>query len=132
MAGIGAKIGLSRVRRSRRHCGFHSGNGQKKSQLIRVGTLSIGGGTRNRTRVRFPKRIAIEPASVRAFGLLSFFPRERYRLKSDADWFGERGSSRQVEPEFDSAYRNLTGARNSGKSMVDRPGWLLDGDRVPT
>ena len=63
-------------------------------------------GTRNRTRVRFPKRIAIEPASVRVFGLLSFFPRERYLLKGDADWVGERGSSRYVEAEFDSAFRN--------------------------
>ena len=63
---------------------FSLGNGQKKSQLIRVGTLSIGGGIRNRTCVRFPKRIAIEPASVRVFGLMSFFPRERYQLKSDA------------------------------------------------
>ena len=80
--------------------------GKKKSQPIRVGTLSIGGGTRNRTRVRFPKRIAIEPASVRVFGLMSFFPRERYQLKSDADWVGERGGSRCVEPEFDSAFRN--------------------------
>ena len=69
----------------------------------------IGGGTRNRTRVRFPKRIAIEPASVRVFGLMSFFPRERYQLKSGADWVGERGSSRQVETEFDSAFRNRTG-----------------------
>ena len=66
----------------------------------------IGGGTRNRTRVRFPKRIAIEPASVRVFGLMSFFPRERYQLKGDADWGGERGSSSRVEPEFDSAFRN--------------------------
>ena len=69
----------------------------------------IGGGKRNRTRVRFPKRIAIEPASVRVFGLLSFFPRERYLLKGDADWVGERGSSSRVEPEFDSAFRNRTG-----------------------
>ena len=76
-----------------------------------VGTLSIGGGTRNRTRVRFPKRLAIEPASVRVFGLMSFFPRERYQLKSEADWVGERGSSRQVEAEFDSAFRNRTGVR---------------------
>ena len=73
--------------------------------------MSIGGGTRNRTRVRFPKRIAIEPARVRVFGLLSFFPRERYQLKGDADWVGERGSSRCVEPEFDSPFRNRTGVR---------------------
>lgn len=51
---------------------FSLGNRQKKSQLIRVGTLSIGGGMRNRTRVRFPKRIAREPAGVHFFGLLSF------------------------------------------------------------
>ena len=69
---------------------FSLGNRQKKSQLIRVGTLSIGGGKRNRTCVRFPKRIAIEPASVRVFGLMSFFPRDRYQLKGDADWVGER------------------------------------------
>ena len=100
-------------RRSRRHCGFHWGNGQKKSQPIRVGTLSNGGGIRNRTGVRFPKRIAIEPASVRVFGLMSFFPRERYQLKDDADWVGERGSSWRVEPEFDSAFRNRTGVRKS-------------------
>ena len=68
--------------------------------------LKSGGGKRNRTCVRFPKRIAIEPASVRVFGLMSFFPRERYQLKGDADWVGERGSSRRVEPEFDSAFRN--------------------------
>jgi hypothetical protein len=37
---------------------------------------------------------------------MSFFPRERYQLKGDADWVGERGSSRQVEAEFDSAFRN--------------------------
>ena len=66
----------------------------------------IGGGIRNRTCVRFPKRIAIDPASVRVFGLMSFFPRERYLLKGDADWVGERGSSRYVEPKFDSAFRN--------------------------
>ena len=66
----------------------------------------IGGGIRNRTCVRFPKRIAIDPASVRVFGLMSFFPRERYQLKSDADWVGEHGSSSRVEPEFDSAFRN--------------------------
>ena len=71
-----------------------------------VGTLSIGGGTRNRTRVRFPKRIAIEPASVRVFGLMSFFPPERFQLKSDADWVSERGRDRQVEAEFDSEFRN--------------------------
>ncbi len=75
--------------------------------------MSIGGGTRNRTCVRFPKRIAIEPASVRVFGLMSFFPRERYLLKGDADWVGERGSSRPVEPEFDSAFCNRTGVRKS-------------------
>jgi hypothetical protein len=113
MAGIGAEIVPPPKRRARRHCGFHWGNRQKKSQPIRVGTLSIGGGIRNRTGVRFPKRIAIEPASVRVFGLLSFFPRERYLLKGDADWVGERGSSRQVEPEFDSAFRNRTGVRKS-------------------
>ena len=111
MAGIGPEIAPLPKRRARRHCGFHWGNGQKKSQPIRVGTLSIGGGTRNRTRVRFPKRIAIEPASVRVFGLMSFFSRERYQLKGDADWVGERGSSRYVEPKFDSAFRNRTGVR---------------------
>ena len=71
--------------------------------------LLNGGGKRNRTRVRFPKRIVIEPASVRVFGLMSFFPRERYLLKGDADWVGERGSSRYVEPKFDSAFRNRAG-----------------------
>ena len=69
---------------------FSLGERAKKSQPIRVGTLSIGGGIRNRTRVRFPKRIAIEAVFVLIFGRLSFCPRERYRLKSDADWFGER------------------------------------------
>ena len=98
ICGNRAEIAPPPKRRSRRHCGFHWGNRQKKSQLIRVGTLSIGGGKRNRTCVRFPKRIAIEPASVRVFGPLSFFPRERYQLKSDADWVGERGSSRRVAP----------------------------------
>ena len=39
------------------------------------------------------------------------FPRERYQLKGDADWVGERGSSHRVEPEFDSAFRNRTGVR---------------------
>ena len=114
------------MRRSRRHCGFHWGNRQKKSQLIRVGTLSIGGGTRNRTGVRFPKRIAIEPTSVRVFGLMSFFPRERYQLKSDADWGGERGSSRRVEPEFDSAFRNQTGVRiESPTGQTSNPAHLV-------
>ena len=42
---------------------------------------------------------------------MSFFPREHYQLKGDADWVGERGSSRRVEPEFDSAFRNRTGVR---------------------
>ena len=42
---------------------------------------------------------------------MSFFPRERYLLKGDADWVGERGSSRYVEPEFDSAFCNRTGVR---------------------
>jgi len=70
-----------------------------------------GGGIRNRTCVRFPKRIAIEPAGVRVFGLMSFFPRECYQLKRDADWVGERGSSRYVEPKFNSAFRNRTRVR---------------------
>ena len=40
-------------------------------------------------------------------------PNERYQLKGDADWVGERGGSRCVEPEFDSAFRNRTGVRQS-------------------
>ena len=98
---------------------FSLGERAKKSQPIRVGTLSIGGGTRNRTRVRFPKRIVIEAPSVRVFGLMSFFPRERYQLKGDADWVGERGSSWRVEPEFDSAFRNRTRVRISGNDLTD-------------
>ena len=42
---------------------------------------------------------------------MSFFPRERYQLKGDADWVGGRGGSRCVEPEFDSAFRNRTSVR---------------------
>ena len=76
-----SKIAPPPTRRSRRHCGFQWGNGQKKSQPIRVGTLSIGGVTRNRTRVRFPKRIVIEPASVRVFRLMFFFLLERYQTR---------------------------------------------------
>ena len=81
---------------------FSLGNRQKKSQLIRVGTLSIGGGTRNRTRVRFPKRIAIEPASVRVFGLLSFFPREPYLLKGEASlgWRARKQSPSRSRVRF--------------------------------
>ncbi len=44
--------------------------------------MSIGGAKWNRTRVRFPNRIAIEAVFVLIFGRLSFCPRERYRLKS--------------------------------------------------
>ena len=43
---------------------FSLGEWAKKSQPIRVGTLSIGGAKRNRTRVRFPKRIVIKPVFV--------------------------------------------------------------------
>ena len=46
---------------------------------------------------------------------MSFFPRERYQLKSDADWVGERGSSRYVEPKFDSAFRHRTSVRKFGQ-----------------
>ena len=78
----------------RRNPQQHAGTGanrQKKAPTDNSWGSSIGGGTRNRTGVRFPKRIAIEPASVRVFGLMSFFPRERYQLKGDADWGGEVG-----------------------------------------
>ena len=57
---------------------FSMGERAKKSQPIRVGILSIGGGIRNRTCVRFPKRIAIDAVFVTSFGRLSFFPLERY------------------------------------------------------
>ena len=52
ICGNWAEIAPPRARRSRRHCRFHWGNGQKKSQPIRVGTLSNGGAGGNRTPVR--------------------------------------------------------------------------------
>ena len=52
---------------------FHISSIASTILLSKRKSLIHGGGTRNRTRVRFPKRIAIEPASVRVFGLLSFF-----------------------------------------------------------